>query len=128
MIMFPTRFTTNYVYNDFPVNTYAKPPRLFSSLPSYGMWHMRVFAEHIWVLERVSYTVNKTLTISNTSRTYYKTWTTKEIYVGNKLISKRWIRSNLIAKKCFFYIYYKRKYSRSVTQHSISMVLWLGNQ
>ena len=65
MIIFPSRFTTNYVYNDFPVNTYAKPLRLFSSLPSYGMWHMRVFAEHIWVLERVSYTVNKTLTISN---------------------------------------------------------------
>ena len=59
MIMFPTRFTTNYVYNDFPVNTYAKPLRLFSSLPSYRMWHMRVFAEHIWVLERVSYTVNQ---------------------------------------------------------------------
>ena len=65
MIIFSTRFTTNYVYNDFPVNTYAKPPRLFSSLPSYGMWHMRVFAEHIWVLERVSYTKNKTLTISS---------------------------------------------------------------
>ena len=63
MIIFPSRFTTNYVYNDFPVNTYAKPLRLFSSLPSYRMWHMRVFAEHIWVLERVSYTVNKTLTI-----------------------------------------------------------------
>ena len=65
MIIFGSRFTTNYAYNDFPVNTYAKHPRLFSSLPSYGMWHMRVFAEHIWVLERVSCTVNKTLTISN---------------------------------------------------------------
>ena len=65
MIIFPTRFTTNYVYNDFPVNTYAKPLRLFSSLPSYGMWHMRVFVGHIWVLERVSYTMNKTSTISN---------------------------------------------------------------
>ena len=65
MIIFSTRFTTNYVYNDFPVNTYAKPLRLFSSLPSYGMWHMRVFAEQIWVLERVPYTVNKTLTIIN---------------------------------------------------------------
>ena len=63
MIIFSTRFTTNYVYNDFPVNTYAKPLRLFSSLPSYRMWHMCVFAEQIWVLERVPYTVNKTLTI-----------------------------------------------------------------
>ena len=131
MIIFPTRFTTNYVYNDFPVNTYAKPLRLFSSLPSYGMWHMRVFVGHIWVLERVSYTVNKTLTISDT---------TKEIYVGNKVISKRQIRSNLIVKKCFSYIYFEDwmifnisrswniayfnlksmedslKYSRSVTQ------------
>ena len=65
MIIFPTRLTTNYVYNNFPVNTYAKPLRLLSSLPSYRMWHIRVFAEHIWVLERVSYAVNKTLTISN---------------------------------------------------------------
>ena len=65
MIIFPSRFTTNYVYNDFPVNTYAKPLRLLSSLPSYRMWHIRVFAEHIWVLERVSYAVNKTLAIRN---------------------------------------------------------------
>ena len=65
MIIFPTRLTTNYVYDNFPVNTYAKPLRLLSSLPSYHMWHIPVFAEHIWVLERVSYAVNKTLTISN---------------------------------------------------------------